>query len=47
MIVCPRNECGITARLNALIESGTKAWADVPDGWLEDLRGGDVPDKRY
>lgn len=42
MIVCPRNECGVTARLNILIESGTKAWANVPDGWLEDLRG-DVP----
>ena len=28
--------------LDPLTESGTKAWANVPDGWLEDLRG-DVP----
>jgi hypothetical protein len=27
--------------INALIEKGTRRWADVPDGnaWLRDLRG--------
>jgi len=25
--------------LNAMVEKGTQAWADVPDNWLETLRG--------
>ncbi|WP_045769862.1 hypothetical protein [Xanthomonas albilineans] len=25
-----------------LVQKGTKAWADVPDNWLEDLRGEDI-----
>jgi len=28
------------AEFNKLVEKGTKAWADVPDNWLEELRGG-------
>ena len=26
------------AEFNKLVQKGTQAWADVPDGWLEDLR---------
>ena len=28
--------------LKTAIERGTKAWADVPDEWVEELRGYDT-----
>jgi hypothetical protein len=43
------NPAGRSATINALrqaiefqemVKKGTKAWADTPDGWVEDLRGG-------
>jgi hypothetical protein len=26
-----------------MVKKGTKAWADTPDNWVDDLRGGDQP----
>jgi hypothetical protein len=26
-----------------MVEKGTKAWADTPDDWVDDLRGGEEP----
>jgi hypothetical protein len=26
-----------------MVKEGTKAWADTPDGWVDDLRGGEEP----
>jgi hypothetical protein len=31
--------CNDNADFEAMVQKGTKAWADVPDGWLEELRG--------
>ena len=30
--------------LQGAIEKGTKAWADVPAGWVDELRGNDTPE---
>ena len=30
--------------LQTAIKKGTKAWADVPDEWVEELRGYDTPE---
>lgn len=35
------NACLSCMSLAPAIEHGTKAWADVPDNWLEELRGDD------
>ena len=30
--------------LKTAIERGTKAWADVPADWVDELRGNDTPE---
>ena len=32
--------------LQTAIERGTKAWADVPADWVEELRGNDTPGEK-
>lgn len=31
------------AEFQRMVERGTEAWKDVPDNWLEELRGNDTP----
>ena len=36
---------GLYNDLQTAIERGTKAWADVPAGWVDELRGYDTPEE--
>ena len=41
-MVAENQRLGLYDDLQTAIEKGTKAWADVPDEWVEELRGYDT-----
>ena len=44
-MVAENQRLGLYDDLQTAIERGTKAWADVPADWVEELRGNDTPEE--
>jgi hypothetical protein len=42
-----KNPVHASDEFKEMVEKGTKAWADTPDDWVDDLRGWEPPKREW